>query len=85
MPAIAKGEMARSMKNAYIKFLSDEDRQSGFETLSTNAAIISLSDEIFCIPLATLPLLDEHDVKYMHASNDEVTQMDRRTWRFAHH
>jgi hypothetical protein len=72
------------MKNAYIKFLTDDDRREGFQTLSSIAQIISLSDEIFCIPIAMLRLLDEREVKYTHASSDEVTRTDLHTWRFAH-
>ncbi len=72
------------MKNAYIKFLTDDDRREGFRTLSDLSQVISLSDEIYCIPLATLRLLDEQNVKYTHASSDEVTRDGLRTWRFAH-
>jgi len=76
--------MAQYMKNAYIKFLTDDDRREGFQTLSSLAQIISLSDEIFCIPISTLRLLDDHEIKYTHASSDEVTRTNLRTWRFAH-
>ena len=72
------------MKNAYIKFLTDDDRREGFEKLSTQAQIISLSDEIFCIPLTTLRLLDDDGIRYTHASGEEVTRTRLRTWRFAH-
>ncbi len=75
---------AQLMKNAYIKFLTTQDREEGFQQLSTTSQIIGLSDEIFCIPLATLRLLDDHNIKYTHASGDEVTHTKRRTWRFAH-
>jgi hypothetical protein len=73
------------MKNAYIKFLTDEDRREGFRTMSSKAQIFSLSDEVYCIPIAMLKLLDEHEVKYTHASSDDVTRTGMRTWRFAHH
>jgi hypothetical protein len=72
------------MKNAYIKFLTDADRSEAFQRLSTIAQIMSLSDEIFCIPVTMLRLLDDQQIKYMHASSDEVTRTDLRTWRFAH-
>jgi len=82
--AVAKGEMANLMKNAYIKFLTDEDRRSGFRALSSANQIISLSDEVFCIPMGWLRLLDEASVGYTQASNDEVTRTGLRTWRFPH-
>lgn len=72
------------MKNAYIKFLTDEDRQTGMKALSSADQIISLSDEIFCIPMRWLRVLDEASVGYTHASNDDVRRTSVRTWRFAH-
>jgi hypothetical protein len=72
------------MKNAYIKFLTDEDRQSGIKALSSIDQFITLNDEVFCVPVARLRLLDEANVGYTHASNDDVSRTSMRTWRFAH-
>jgi hypothetical protein len=72
------------MKNAYIKFLTDADRQKGLNELSEISQIIGLSDDIFCIPLKVLSTLDDLEINYTHASSEEVTGTNLRTWRFAH-
>jgi hypothetical protein len=76
--------MAHSMKNAYIKFLSDEDRQIGIQALAAADQLFSFSDEIFCVPMRWLKVLDEAKVGYTHASNDDFARVSLRTWRFAH-
>lgn len=76
--------MAYPMKNAYIKFLSEEDRRSGIQALSVIDQVMSLNDEVFCVPVARLRLLDDANVGYTHASNDDVARTGTRTWRFAH-
>lgn len=70
------------MKNTYIKFLTEEDRLQGFQELSARSQIIGLVEEIFCVPVSSLSVLDEHNICYALASNEEVTQVERRTWRF---
>ncbi|HEX5322279.1 MAG TPA: hypothetical protein VFW40_00735 [Capsulimonadaceae bacterium] len=70
------------MKNTYIKFLTEEDRAQGFRELSARAQIIGLVEEIFCVPVTCLSVLDEQNICYALASNEEVTQAEGRTWRF---
>lgn len=72
------------MKNAYIKFLTDEDRRSAVAVLANEDQIITLSDEIFCVSLQALALLDNSNIGYMQATSDDVTRVGLRTWRFAH-
>jgi hypothetical protein len=76
--------MAASMKNAYIIFLTEEDRASAVSVLANEDQIITLSDEIFCVSLQALALLDGSNIRYMHATSEDVTRVGLRTWRFAH-
>jgi len=70
------------MKVTYLKFLSEQDRVRAFETLSSFSEVIGLEDDVYCISLRGLRLLDEHDVCYMVASEDEVRSTCGRGWRF---
>lgn len=76
-------DLARTMKNAYIKFLTPGDRTLGFQALSERAPIIALDDGIFCVALASLQCLIERDIPYTLVPFSEVDRARRRTWHFA--
>jgi hypothetical protein len=70
------------MKNAYLQFLTSEDKATGFELLSHRATVIELDKEIFCVPLASLDLLNEQGICYNLVSYEVVEKARHRTWHF---
>ncbi len=71
------------MKNAYIKFLTPEDRANGFEQLSQRATVIGLDEGIFCVPLSSLTILNDLNICYTLVPFGDVDRARRRTWHFA--
>jgi hypothetical protein len=73
------------MKNAYIRFLTPEDRALGFHQLAENATVIGLDEGIFCVPLTSLSILNANDICYTLVPYEDVERARRRTWHFALH
>jgi hypothetical protein len=71
------------MKNAYIRFLTPEDRADGFKKLSQNATVIGLDEGIFCVPLASLGILNDNNICYTLVPFEDVERARHRTWHFA--
>jgi len=71
------------MKNAYIRFLTPEDRDSGFKHLSQNATVIGLDEGIFCVPVTSLTLLNEQNICYTLVPFEDIERARHRTWHFA--
>jgi len=70
------------VRNAYIKFHTMEDRVTGFRELVAHSHVSRLSNDIFCIPWASLVLLDAQHVGYSFANEDDLTNA-RPIWNFA--
>jgi hypothetical protein len=78
------------MKNAYIRFITPEDRSAGFKELSQRATVIGLDEGIFCVPVESLSALNELHIGYTLVPYVEVEKARHRTWqyaftKFAHH
>jgi hypothetical protein len=71
------------MKNAYIRFLTPEDRATGFQELSQRASVIGLDEGIFCVPLDSLGALNDQEICYTLVPYEDVERARRRTWHFA--
>jgi hypothetical protein len=71
------------MKNAYIRFLTPEDRAAGFKQLTQDATVIGLDEGIFCVPLTSLRILNDNDISYMLVPYEEIERARHRTWHFA--
>jgi hypothetical protein len=70
------------VRNAYIKFHTNEDRAIGFSELATQSFISRLSNDIFCIPWRSLALLDARNVHYSFATEDDLTNA-KPIWNFS--
>ncbi len=70
------------MRNAYIKFQTPEDRALGCAELTAHSPVSRLTGDIFCIPWASLTLLDATQVAYTFATEDELTGA-HPVWNFA--
>ena len=70
------------MRNAYIKFRSVEDHARGCQELLPKSPVSRLSNDVFCIPWASLALLDAREVSYSFASEDDLTGA-QSLWNFA--
>ncbi len=71
------------MKHAYIKFFSQEEKARGVQELSARTGVVSLDEEIFCIPVDSLAVLNDNKIGYQVASQEEVARATQRVWRFA--
>jgi hypothetical protein len=60
------------MQTVFILFLSERDRTRGFYELATRARICSFPGGIYQVPLDALQLLDEHQIAYRRATDEEV-------------
>ena len=60
------------MRNAYIKFRTAEDAARGFDALIAHGPVSRLSNDIYCIPWASLAVLDARAVAYGFASEDDL-------------
>jgi hypothetical protein len=71
------------MKNAYIRFLTPEDRATGFHELSQRASVIGLDEGIFCVPLESINVLNELNICYTVVPYEDVERARHRTWHYA--
>jgi hypothetical protein len=60
------------MQTVFIEFSMQDDRVRGSYVLATKARIGSFPDEIYQVPVEALPLLDNQQIAYRHASDLEV-------------
>lgn len=70
------------MKNAYIKFHTEEDCAAGCEKLIARAPVSRLTGGVFCVPWGSLPILDEDGVCYSLASEADLAHA-QPVWNFA--
>ena len=70
------------LRNAYIKFESQEDSVLGLYELVKHSAFSRLTNDIFCVPWSILNLLDARSVQYKFATEDELTEVSP-IWNFA--
>ena len=75
-------ERGSSLRNAYIKFQTPEDRALGCNTLMAHSYISRLSGDIFCIPWHSLELLEIRQVPYSFATEDDLSNA-HQIWNFA--
>lgn len=71
-----------TLRNAYIKFLSEQDCILGCETLVAHSPVSRLTNGIFCIPWGSLPLLDATEISYSFASEADLLHA-HPIWNFA--
>jgi hypothetical protein len=60
------------MRTVYVKFLTEADRAKGFFELAKRSGIGSLPGQVYQVPLAALPILDEIHIDYRRATDAEV-------------
>ena len=60
------------MQTVYIKFLSNDDRVRGFYELMTRARVSSLPDEVYQVGIEALKLLENQQIAYRRATDQEV-------------
>ena len=60
------------MQTVYLKFLTEPGRAKGFFELAKRSRISSLPGQVYQVPLAALPILDEIHVDYRRATDAEV-------------
>jgi hypothetical protein len=60
------------MRTMNIKFLTEKDRVRGFYELATRAWVTSLPGTVYQVPLDALKLLDNQQIGYRRATDDEV-------------
>jgi len=60
------------MHSIHIKFVSEKDRVRGFYELAKNARISSLPDKIYQVPRDALKILEDAQISYRRATDDEV-------------
>ena len=70
------------MRNAYIKFHSDSEYERVCEDLIAHSPVSRLSNGVFCVPWAALPLLDTENVGYSFASEIDLAGA-QPIWNFA--
>lgn len=70
------------MRNAYIKFLSEQDYALGCEKLVAHSPVSRLTNGVFCIPWGSLALLDAHEIDYAFASEVDLLHA-HPLWNFA--
>jgi len=70
------------VRNAYIKFLNEQDCILGCEKLAAHSPVSRLTNGVFCIPWGSLPLLDIIGVDYLFASAADLLHA-HPVWNFA--
>ncbi len=60
------------MQTVFVKFLSEADRAKGFFELAKRSGIGSLPGQVYQVPLAALPILDEIHIDYRRATDVDV-------------
>ncbi len=60
------------MQTVYIKFVSKDDRVKGFYELMTRARVASLPDEVYQVPIDALKLLENQQIGFRRATDEEV-------------
>jgi hypothetical protein len=60
------------MQTVYVKFLTEADRAKGFFELAKRSGIASLPGQVYQVPLAAVPILDEIHIGYRRATDAEV-------------
>ncbi len=60
------------MNTVYIKFKSRRHQVNGYYELATHATVTSLPDGVYIVPVQALSILDEQDISYRQAAEDEV-------------
>ena len=60
------------MNTVYIKFNSRKLQVKGYYELATHATATSLPDGVYIVPVKALSMLDERDISYRQASEDEA-------------
>jgi hypothetical protein len=82
--AICKESMkgGSSLRNAYIKFQTPEDRALGCAELTAHSPVSCLTGDIFCVPWNSLSLLEDSHVAYAFATQDDLTDA-HPIWKFA--
>jgi hypothetical protein len=61
------------MQTLYIKFLTQDDRVRGFYELATRSRIGSLPGEVYRVPIRALKLLEDQQIAFRRATDEEVT------------
>ena len=56
----------------YIRFTSEADRERGFYELATRARIASFPGQIYQIPIGAITLLENENIGYRRATDEEV-------------
>jgi len=70
------------LRNAYIKFLSEQDSVLGCEKLVAQSPVSCLNNGIFCIPWGSIPLLEDMGLDYSFASETDLLHA-HPVWNFA--
>ena len=60
------------MQTVYIRFTSEADRERGFYELATRARVASLPGQIYQIPIGAITLLENENIGYRRATDEEV-------------
>ncbi len=60
------------MQTVYIRFTSEADRERGFYELATRARVASLPGQVYQIPIGAITLLENENVGYRRATDEEV-------------
>jgi len=66
------------MQTVYVKFLTEADRAKGFFELAKSSGISSLPGQVYQVPLAALPILDEIHIDFRRATDAEVNDAQDR-------
>ena len=72
------------MQTVYVKFLTEAARAKGFFELAKHSGIGSLPGQVYQVPLAALPILDEIHIDYRRATDAEVKTAYRRLMKENH-
>jgi len=75
-------EQENSVKNAYIKFSTMEDHAVGFHALVARFSVSRLSNDIYCIPWPSLAVLEDGQIGYQFATEDDLSDA-KPLWNFA--
>jgi hypothetical protein len=65
-------ERRPAMQTVYVKFLTEDDRAKGFFELAKRSGIGSLPGQVYQVPQAALPILEEIHIDYRRATDAEV-------------
>lgn len=60
------------MNTVYVKFNSRKHQVEGYYALATHATVTSLPDGVYVVPVQALSILDDQEISYRQASEDEV-------------